>query len=211
MEVKWTTVKGANVEAEITVKHEGGRWQREVVSCTVNGKPTKLKQLKKIGVQYVLVIDRQRGMDVAAMMPPDVLDAVYGDELREAAEHAAEQRRIAEDRERRIAEIPGLAGIKAAQLDLEKWNREFERSFDECGGLGVRPRPQYDIAAMKAKYPVAAAYLKAEARYQQSNYAFSTAGKRALDRIIYHPEEFQAALDEMEAEISRYVEEHIWD
>ena len=77
-------------------------------------------------------------------------------EAQETAERAA-----LEERERKIAAIPGLKEIQAAQEDVAAWNKEFRESFEDVGGLGVRKKPEYDFDAMFAEYPVAAAYLKA--------------------------------------------------
>ncbi len=60
------------------------------------------------------------------------------------------------------------------------------------------PRPAHDIPAMLAKYPRAAAYLKAEAWARGAHYAKVAAGKAALEKII-QGEDFAAALAEMEA------------
>lgn len=113
-------------------------------------------------------------------------------------------------REARIAAISGLAEIRAAQEDLSAWDREFERSFDDCGGLGVRPRPQYDLDAMYAAYPAAAAYLKAESMAAAANCAKAAAGRKALDRII-NGDDPDAALADAESEWGAYVTAHVWD
>lgn len=65
------------------------------------------------------------------------------------------KRRAEAEREAKIAAIPGLVEIQAALDDVDKWRSEFERSFADVGGLGVRPRPQYDFDALYAKYPPA--------------------------------------------------------
>ena len=123
----------------------------------------------------------------------------------ETARKEAEELRRA-----KIAAIPGLKEIRAAMDDLKSWHREFNASFDDCGGLGVRAKPRYDFDKLCETYPQAAAYLKAEKYADASNYAKSAAGEKALEAIINgaDPAETIAA---MEAEWSAYCDKHIWD
>lgn len=121
-----------------------------------------------------------------------------------------EEQRAAEEREAKINAIPGLKEIQAAKEDLENWHYEFKDSFKDVGGMGVRPKPQYDFEALYKKYPRAYAYLKAEAYSRAANYAKAAAGKKALERII-NGEECDAVLSEMESEWSAYCNEHVWD
>ena len=125
-----------------------------------------------------------------------------------AAEEA--ERKAAEERAAKIAAIEGLAEIKAAKDDLDAWHNEFARSFADVGGLGVRRKPEHDIAALNAKYPRAAAYLRAEAYAYASHYAKSGAGKKALERII-NGDDYDAAIADMEAEWQEHCNGHIWD
>lgn len=111
------------------------------------------------------------------------------------------EQRADEEREAKINAIPGLKEIKAAKEDLENWHYEFEDSFKDVGGMGVRPKPQYDFEALYKKYPRASAYLKAEVYSRAANYAKAAAGKKALERII-NGEECDAVLSEMESELS---------
>lgn len=121
-----------------------------------------------------------------------------------------EERRASDEREAKINAIPGLKEIKAAKEDLENWHYEWEDSFHDVGGLGVRPKPQYDFDELYKKYPRASAYLKAEAYSRAANYAKASAGKKALERVI-NGEDCDTILAEMEAEWSAYCDEHIWD
>ena len=120
------------------------------------------------------------------------------------------KRKAAEERNARIEAIPGLKEIRAAREDLKRWHDEFEDSFRDVGGMGVRPKPQYDFEELYRKYPRASAYLKAEAYSRAANYAKASAGKKALERII-NGEECDTVLSEMEAEWSAYVNDHVWD
>lgn len=113
------------------------------------------------------------------------------------------------ERQKKIDSIPGLLKIRAAYDDLRKWNEEFEKSFEDVGGLGVRVKPQYDFDSMYKEYPKAAAYLKAESYYFKSNYELSIIGKRALDKII--DGDYIKAIEEMEAELKEFTDRHFWD
>ena len=123
-----------------------------------------------------------------------------------------EKERLAyEERQKKIDAIEGLKEIEAAMDDLNRWHDEFEKSFDDVGGLGVRPKPEYDLDAMYERYPVAKAYLDAHKYSNKSHYELSAIGKKALDRIIYHPEEYKEALEQMKADLNEFANEHAWD
>ena len=116
-----------------------------------------------------------------------------------------------EDRKRRIGAIEGLKEIEAAKEDLNRWHDEFEKSFDDVGGLGVRPKPEYDFDAMYERYPVAKAYLDAYNYSNKSHYELAEIGEKALDRIIYHPEEYKETIKQMKKELDEFANRHIWD
>lgn len=112
----------------------------------------------------------------------------------------------------KVHAIPGLDEIEAAKADLAAWRDEWEASFDgeSGGGTGVRPRPQYDLEAMYAQYPRAAAYLKAREYAQSGNYIKSGAGAAAAERIV-NGEDYDVAISEMEQQWSAYCEGRAWD
>lgn len=124
-------------------------------------------------------------------------------------EYNAKKLEAKEDAEK-IAAIQGLSELRAAYRDVEAWHEEWNKSFDDVGGLGVRPKPQYDFEAMRKAYPRAAAYLDAEAYFHAANYAKSAAGKKALE-AIKNGEDCAVALETMKKEWQEYVDEHIWD
>ena len=118
-----------------------------------------------------------------------------------------------DERKAKINSIEGLQEIKAAQADLDAWQAKFERSFygpNACGGLGVGPRPKYDIDAMKAAYPRAAAYLMANDWSFSDHDVKASAGKKALEKII-NGDDYSAAIDEMRHEWDAYTELHAFD
>lgn len=126
-----------------------------------------------------------------------------------------DEQRAYEERQAKIAAIPGLKEIQHAIEDLTEWEKEFERSFDErygagCGGLGVRSHPNYDIKAMKAQYPRAAAYLEMFDWSQRDFIEQRIAGQKALEKII-DDDNWEQAVADAKKELDDYITEHIWD
>lgn len=120
--------------------------------------------------------------------------------------------RAEQERQAKIDAIPGLREIEAARADLVNWKLEFDASFDgeSGGGVGVRPKPKYDMDALNAKYPRAKAYLDAEDFSASANDAKAAAGKKALEAII-NGENHEQAIHTMNSEWETYCEKHIWD
>lgn len=145
---------------------------------------------------------RDGNWDAIVASKPEIIEILTDD--------ADAQRRATAKRQAKIDAIPGLSEIRAAMADLAAWRAEFERSFDDCGGLGVRPRPQYDMDALYKAYPRAAAYLEAESMANASHYAKAAAGQRALERII-NGEDAAAALSDARAEWGAHAVDHMWD
>lgn len=116
------------------------------------------------------------------------------------AERAAKEKAKAE-RAAKIAAIEGLEEIRNAIYAVEKYHRDFNRMMEDEYNDGVNPprRPSTSVADIKAKYPRAAAYLKAESFTYASHYAKSGAGARALERII-NGEDYETVITEMESE-----------
>lgn len=132
----------------------------------------------------------------------EIIDLLTAEET--AKKEAEEFRRA------KIDSIPGLKVIREAMADLEAWNREFDASFSDCGGLGVRTKPMYDFDKLYDMYPLAKAYLKAEQYQNASHYAKSAAGRKAIEAIIDGADPNET-IDAMEAEWNAYCEKHIWD
>ena len=94
--------------------------------------------------------------------------------------------RAEQERQAKIDAIPGLREIKAARADLVNWKLEFDASFDgeNGGGVGVRPKPKYNMDALHAKYPRAKAYLDAADFAASENDAESAAGIAASSFML---------------------------
>ena len=127
-------------------------------------------------------------------------------------ERRAAEERAAEEKAAKIAAIPGLQEIQAAQADLARWQQEWDDSFEGegGGGVGVREKPEYDLPALCRAYPLAAAYLEAEEFSLSYNYTKASAGRDALDALLDGADPAQT-LKSMRAKWAAYVNEHAWD
>ena len=120
-----------------------------------------------------------------------------------------EEKEAFERRNQLISQIEGLAEITNAREALAEWQAAFNRSFRDVGGLGVGPKPEYDFEESYARYPRAAAYLKAKKEADKSNYEIASIGKKALEEVIFG--DYEKAMREMEEELSKFTERHAWD
>lgn len=166
---------------------------------------TIFKQGNSIGTNHPPINPDQRNELLTAMRTkkPEILQYL---------QNAAEKReRAARERQEKIDAIPGLAELRDAIEDLNSWNREYSENIHSgASGVGLRAKPQYDLEAMRKKYPRAAAYLKAAEMASAANYAKAAAGKKARERII-NGEDCEQALSDAEKEWNDHVSEHIWD
>ena len=150
------------------------------------------------------VCKRDGEFDAVRAAKPEILAILMAE--REAADRARKER------EEKIRSIQGLAKIRAAQTDMASWRKEFQASFEgeRGGGVGVRPRPNYDLDAMYSKYPRAKAYLEASAYANAEHDVKAAAGKKALEAII-NGEDYAQAIAAMKADWSKYAQDHMWD
>jgi len=120
--------------------------------------------------------------------------------------------KMAADEAKLLCNAPGLKELEAAYNDIERYHREFDAMMENESNDGINPpkpitaNPQ----ELAKKYPIAAAYLKAERWELASHYAKSSAGKRAKEKIA-NGEDYNAALAEMEQEWSEHTRAHAWD
>lgn len=113
---KWTTPMGANVEAVITVEHittehrdldgvgyeaECNYWLRSVESMTVNGKPTRMKDLGWYAGKNVIVVDMVKRNKVMVALPDDVDAALFGEEREARARKFAAEMKAESEYSRR--------------------------------------------------------------------------------------------------------------
>ena len=157
----------------------------------------------RIAVHYVSLAQKENMISEIKERKQEILDYLYGEREKE--------KRAYQERQNKIDAIEGLKEIESAMIDLGKWHEEFEKSFDDVGGLGVRPKPEYDFEAMYKKYPVAKAYLTAKEYSEKSNYELAAMGRRALEKIIDNQEEYEKAIEEMRTELREFTSKHLWD
>ena len=157
----------------------------------------------KIAVDNAFLAKKENKVEEIKSRKPEIMAILIKEE--------ESKKRAYEERKKKIAEIEGLAEIKNAINDLKMWREEFNNSFDDVGGLDVRPKPEYDIEAMKKKYPRANAYLKAECEANKYNYQLSAIGNKALEKIINDPNGYDDAISEMEKEIEEFTKQHMFD
>jgi len=120
-----------------------------------------------------------------------------------------EKIRAANERKERIDSIEGLNEIRHALDDVSSWRDEFNKSFDDVGGSGVRSKPVYDLDALYAKYPRAKAYLDAENLSLKSNYELSAIGDKAKEMVLYG--DWTEAVNYMASERKAFAARHMWD
>ena len=121
----------------------------------------------------------------------------------------SEKNHAYEEREKKINAIEGLQEIRNAIDEIDCYKSEFDRVWES--GESVYPsKPKVDVAALKAKYPRAAAYLKAESYSMSSYLPKYSSGTKALERI-QKGENYPAVIQDMENEVKRETEAHLWD
>jgi len=105
--------------------------------------------------------------------------------------------------------VPGLEILADARA---KWDMYYEaqRAAIERGAVKMPQRPVEDVKALAEQYPVAAAYLKAQAYEDATNYAKSEAGRKAKQAIA-DGANYSEALAQMEAEWQAHCDKHVWD
>jgi hypothetical protein len=103
--------------------------------------------------------------------------AAYQEEIgsRIAAEDAAER-----------AAIPGVAELRAAKEDEERYRREFAQMMEDEQNDGVRPPrcAKVSVAEVAKRYPRAAVYLRAEAYSYACHWAKAKAGEEAMQILL---------------------------
>ncbi|MBW1723138.1 MAG: hypothetical protein JRJ78_13915 [Deltaproteobacteria bacterium] len=161
--------------------------------------------------RYIVEIEhRDRGRClVCARVDADQLRRVEVPEVTRVIRDVVDLRAEAEARLK--ANVLGLDELRAAYEDAERERVEYQRMMEDEYNDGARPpRPAGDPAELAAKYPVAAAYLKAEAWSMASHYAKAAAGRKATESIA-NGEDYKTALETMEKEWAEHCNAHMWD
>ena len=94
--------------------------------------------------------------------------------------------------------IAGLSELRSAIDKIAAYDAAYNRAW-ENGDVRYPNAPDIDLDGLKAKYPRAAAYLKAEDWSCASHYAKAAAGSRACKRILAG-EDYEKVIADMERE-----------
>lgn len=120
-----------------------------------------------------------------------------------------EERETAEHRRNFRAAIPGLKELEAAKAEQAAYREAFARAVDS--GSGIYPaKPKSDPAELSARYPMAAAMLRAESYSRAANYRKASAGRKAVERIL-DGEDWEKVIGDMEADWNEETNKHMWD
>jgi hypothetical protein len=109
-----------------------------------------------------------------------------------------------------LLNVPGLAALRAARDDEDRYSEQFERMMENENNDGARPpKPVREpVAVVAARFPIAAAYLKAEDWECSTNYGKANAGTKAKARIAAG-EDHTVVLAEMQTEWSAHAASHV--
>lgn len=128
---------------------------------------------------------------------------------RKAAEEKAD-----EEYKAKVNAIPGFRKVMAAYFDMWKYNDEWEDSFEDVGGLGVRPAPKYDFRKMREEYPQAFAYIRA--MKMEGKHNLEAVAREAMNLILdgdwqQAVKNMNAAVEEDKKREAEYMNSHMWD
>ena len=126
--------------------------------------------------------------------------------LREEKERKAKE---AQERQNKINAIEGLEELEKAIAEWENYHYQNQKRFDSeaRSSFGIE-KPKVNVEELKVKYARANAYLIAEAWKYASNYAKSSAGKKAIEKII-NGEDYKKVIGDMEKEWEASI--NIWN
>lgn len=121
----------------------------------------------------------------------------------------AEKRETTVRRHNFRSAIPGLKELEVAKAEQAAYREAFARAVDS--GDGIYPaKPKSDPAELSARYPMAAAILRAESYSRATNYHKASAGRKAVERIL-DGEDWEKVIGDMEADWNEEANKHMWD
>ncbi len=102
------------------------------------------------------------------------------------AEQEEAERKVSSLHRAKENAIEGLAELRAARSDHERYRREFNAMMEDEYNDGVNPPrgPKADAAELATRYPRAATYLRAESYSLAAHWAKSKAGHQAMEIIL---------------------------
>lgn len=109
------------------------------------------------------------------------------------------------------SEVTGISEIENARDEWAEYHRKVARQHETEDGCCEWPRkPSVIVADLVARYPVAAAWLRAEGFSYAANDLKAGAGLRALERLGAG-EDHETVIAEMEAEWSQAATAAVWN
>ena len=186
----------------------------------ISGKETNNKKIEALISKYGLSIINNNVVSDRAAYARAKKDGMV-DEIKNSREKIIKyikdkerkQKEAAEERARKIAAIPGLSEIRQRIAEEEKYRRNVSQQINSGQSVFNFGKKPESSSVLRKQYPVADAFLKAEAKSYSSNYEYAAAGRKALERIINEPQNYQKAIDDMKKEISEATRRHFenWD
>lgn len=134
---------------------------------------------------------------------PEILAELHARKEAEVAANLLAAKKLAEN-------VPGLEILRNARAEWEIYRDRYESYIASGNCKGGPAKPTSDIEAIKAQYPAAAAYTKAEGYEMAANYRKSAAGRKAK-KAIANGMDYTAAIEQMEAEWKAAAQESMWD
>lgn len=193
---------------------------RQEVYAKISGKETNNKKIEALISKYGLSIINNNVVSDRAAYARAKKDGMV-DEIKNSREKIIKyikdkerkQKEAAEERARKIAAIPGLSEIRQRIAEEEKYRRNVSQQINSGQSVFNFGKKPESSSVLRKQYPVADAFLKAEAKSYSSNYEYAAAGRKALERIINEPQNYQKAIDDMKKEISEATRRHFenWD
>lgn len=171
----------------------------------MDSKTEKYAQLiRKYGIS-----DTGRGtLRVRASVPAETLDFIRAEKPGILA-YLQEAKVLEKRRNAALASMEGIDEIRKAIYAIHNFHRQLNDAMDNEDYRPIK-RPEADLEALCKKYPVAKAYLDAEAFSLSENAVKSQYGRDAMNRIL-DGENHENVISDMNAEWSEYVNQHAFD
>lgn len=168
----------------------------------------KIAEYKRLISMYG-ISDTGRGtLRVRASVPAETLDFIRAEKSGILA-YLQEAKVLEKRRNAALASMEGIDEIRKAVYAIRNFHRQFNDAMDNEDYRPIK-RPDIDLDALYKKYPIAKAYLDAEAFGLSENFAKSKIGKDAMNRIL-DGENHENVISDMNAEWSEYVNRHAFD
>ena len=168
----------------------------------------KIAEYKRLISMYG-ISDTGRGtLRVRASVPAETLDFIRAEKPGILA-YLQEAKVLEKRRNAALASMEGIDEIRKAVYAIRNFHRQFNDAMDNEDYRPIK-RPDIDLDALYKKYPIAKAYLDAEAFSLSENFAKSKIGKDAMNRIL-DGENHEKVISDMDAAWSEYVNRHAFD